>query len=312
MLSDTRNIESLKANILRTLLYYDIFSHPLNGDEVFAFLPKNSLAKAEVYDKLKNYSGEKENTFAEKEGYYYVKPNEHHVLIRKAKNEHARKMWKAARIVTHLIKRFPFVRAVIVTGSLSKNTTDKHSDLDFMVITAPDRLWIARNLMMIFKKIFLFNSYKFFCVNFLLTENHLEIEDKNIFTATEIATIKPTFNTGLMETFIKKNLWIKTHFPNYQTCDPVLHSPGFKVNNRKSYLQKVFELFFFGRFGDFIDEKFRKMTHEYFDRKYKNYKKDEANKLFKTERNESRTHPANMQKVILDKYNEKLKQFNLT
>lgn len=311
MFTESRNIDSLRTNILRTLLYYDIFSHPLNSDEVYAFLPQNSIAKDEVYDKLKNYSYEEGNTFAEKEGYYYIKPNEQYICIRKTKNEHARKLWKAARIVTHLIKRFPFVRAIFVTGSLSKNTTDKNSDLDFMVITAPNRLWIARNLMMIFKKIFLFNSYKYFCVNFLLTEDHLEISDKNIFTATETATVKTTFNTALLESFINKNLWIKNYFPNYQPCDPLLHLPGFKVNNRTSYLQKVLELFFYGKIGDFIDEKFRIMTNKYFEKKYRNFTKEERTKLLKTESSESRTHPLNMQKVILDKYNEKLKQFNI-
>jgi hypothetical protein len=180
-----------------------------------------------------------------------------------------------------------------------------------MVITAPGRIWIARNLMMIFKKIFLFNSYKYFCVNFLLTEEHLEIKEKNIFTATEIATIKATYNTEIMEKFINANLWIKNYFPNYLPCDPLLHSAGFNVNNRKSYLQKFVEFFFKGKIGDYIDEKFRIMTRNYFNRKYKNYKREELDKMFKTEHNESRTHPANMQKIILDKYNEKLKQYNL-
>jgi predicted nucleotidyltransferase len=101
-------------------------------------------------------------------------------------------MWKLAGIVTHVIKRFPFVRGVFVTGSLSKNSSDSSSDLDFMVITRKGRLWIARTLLMLFKKIFLLNSYKYFCINFLLSEDNLEIEDKNVFTATEVMTVKAT------------------------------------------------------------------------------------------------------------------------
>src|SRR3972149_5244541 len=135
-------MKAIRDNILKTLLYYDIFSHPLNGDEIFTFLPENSVAKENVYKRL-------------------------------YKEQYSRKMWKAAWIATHVIKLFPFVRAVMVTGSLSKNSSDKSSDLDFMIITAPGRLWIARTLLMLFKKIFLFNSYKYFCINYFVTTDNL-------------------------------------------------------------------------------------------------------------------------------------------
>src|SRR5207253_11478070 len=125
------------------------------------------------------------------------------------KEKHSKKMWRMAAMMTHIIKRFPFVRAVMITGSLSKNSSDKRSDLDFMIITEPKRLWIARTILMLFKKIFLFNSYKYFCLNYYITSDNLEIEEKNIFTATEIAYVKATYNTRLMEDFIKANMWIK-------------------------------------------------------------------------------------------------------
>ncbi len=160
----------IKDNIMRTLLYYDIFNHPLKGDELYTLLPFNSIPKSDVISLIREYSAERDSLFSERDGYIYVKPNEQNVTLRIEKENYSRKMWKMARIVTHIIKRFPFVRAVLVTGSLSKNSSDRHADLDFMVIAGKNRLWIARTILMLFKKIFLLNSYKYFCINYFISE----------------------------------------------------------------------------------------------------------------------------------------------
>ena len=220
-------------------------------------------------------------------------------------------MWKRAALVTHIIKRFPFVRAVMVTGSLSKNSSDIKSDLDFMLITANNRLWISRTLLMLFKKIFFLNSYKFFCLNYYITESSLTITERNIFTATEIATIKATYNAPLMEKFIHENNWVQDFFPNYDLCDPLLHTSGCKVNNRTSFIQRVFEFFIPSKLALILDKKFMEMTRSYWKKKYPHINKDERDHMFKSTESASKTHPGNMQKKILGLYTKKLQEFNL-
>jgi len=304
-------LKAIKDNILKTLLYYDIFSHPLKDDEIFTFLPENSVAKETVYDVLKKSAKETENQFAENDGYYYVKPNDSYIIKRITKERYSKKMWKAAGIVTHIIKRFPFIRAVMVTGSLSKNSSDKTSDLDFMVITSPGRLWIARTLLMLFKKIFLFNSYKYFCVNYFVTTNSLEISDKNVFTATEIATIKGTYNTGLMKKFIEGNKWIKDYFPNYILCDSRMNSAGCRVTNRRSIFQFISELLFIPPLAEKLDQALMKKTIAHWNNKYSYLDEKERNRRMQSSRNVSKSHPESVHKIILDAYTNKLKQFNL-
>jgi hypothetical protein len=305
------NKAQVKENILRTLLYYDIFSHPLKPEEIFIFLPQNSLPKSDVIGMIKDFSSDDECSFALKDGYVYVKPNVHYIHRRISKENYSRRMWRAARLMTHIIKRFPFVRAVFISGSLSKNSSDKISDVDYMVVTSHGRLWIARTLLILFKKIFLFNSYKYFCLNYFITEDNLEIPFKNVFTATEVAYIKATYNTDLMYDFVMANKWIKDYFPNYRFLDPYLHSAGFKVNNRRSTLQRLIEILFRGKWGDKLDDYFRQRTSHHWEKKYTSLNEDDRKLLFRSERNVSTTHPGDMQRTILRKYNEKLKQFNL-
>lgn len=304
-------MEELKKNIIKTLLYYDIFSHPLKPEEIYSFLPRNSITKSDVKNFLEIAAKQGSVPFAEKDGYYYIKPAEENISKRIIKENYSLKMWKRAALVTHIIKRFPFVRAVFVTGSLSKNSSDPASDLDFMLVTKKNRLWISRTLLMLFKKIFFLNSYKFFCINYYVTEDNLVISERNIFTATEIATIKATFNTELLNEFIRQNEWVKEYFPNYVLCDPMLHSSGCKVNNRRSKLQRLIEFFIPGKLASAIDKKLMCMTRKHWKKKYPQLPDNERNHMFKSTENVSKTHPGNMQKKILGMYSQKLQEFNL-
>lgn len=302
----------IKDNIMRTLLYYDIFNHPLKEDELYTLLPFNSIPKSDIIGLINEYSSEEKCTFGSKDGYVYIKPKENSIGLRLEKERYSKKMWKIARLVSHVIKRFPFVRSILITGSLSKNSSDRNGDLDFMVITAPGRLWITRTLLMLFKKIFLLNSYKYFCVNYFISEDRLEIEEKNLYTATEIVHLKATFNSELMYKFIVENKWIKGYFPNYILCTQQTHSAGFTVNNRKSYVQKFFELFFYGSFGNRMDDLLEKRTKKYFKKKYNGIEKSEHSHMFKSTKNVSKAHPRNMQKRILSMYNDRLTMYNLS
>jgi hypothetical protein len=139
----------------------------------------------------------------------------------------------------------------------------------------------------------------------------MDIEDKNIFTATEVATVKGVFNTGLIKRFLECNKWVNEFFPNYNCCDPYLHTPGFKVNNRISYLQRILELCFTGFFGNMFNNICKNIYLKHWEMKYRYMNESERNRIFKSTDNVARTHPEDMQKFILDKYREKLSQFNL-
>jgi len=308
---------SLRGDILRTLLYYDIFSYPLRLEEVFIFLPRNSITKEELRIEIQRCNQE----IASQDGYFYVSTkltdgkappaDSVYVDLRRRRERISRRHWRIARLMTHIIKRCPFVRCVLVTGSLSKNSSDENSDLDFMVITKPGRLWISKTLLMLFKKIFLFNSYKYFCINFLLTEDNLESELKNIYTATEIATVKATYNEKLMERFLQCNRWINQFFPNAPDYFSRLHDSGFKVNNRRSFLQRILEIPFAGRLGDRLNDYFLNLSNYYARRKYRNIGEEEWELMFGSSRSVSRTFPRNMQKKILEEYEKRLSKYHL-
>jgi predicted nucleotidyltransferase len=116
-----------------------------------------------------------------------------------------------AKGVGRLLIKFPFVRGVGISGSLSKNFADDKSDIDLFIITEKDRLWIARTLMHCFKKLtFLANRQHHYCMNYYVDEQQLQIAEKNIYTAIEVDTLIPLEGDVVFEQFYTANTWTRT------------------------------------------------------------------------------------------------------
>jgi predicted nucleotidyltransferase len=117
--------------------------------------------------------------------------------------------------LAQLLIKFPYVRGIGISGSLSKNFADENSDIDLFIITKKNRLWIARTLMHLFKKLtFLVNKQHYYCMNYYIDEQQLEIVEKNIYTAIEVVTLIPLQGDGAFASFYSANAWTKDYLPN--------------------------------------------------------------------------------------------------
>src|SRR5271165_1651041 len=133
-----KNLSEIKENILATLAYFDLFNYPLTGAEVYLFLKKKY--NYELFDDaLRSLL----NTGAihQFDNFYTLK-NDHYLIVRRNEgNKKAVELIKIAKKVGELLIKFPFVRGVAISGSLSKNFADEYSDIDLFIITAKNRLW---------------------------------------------------------------------------------------------------------------------------------------------------------------------------
>jgi hypothetical protein len=298
-------MKSLQTEILRTLLYYDIFNHPLTTRELFTFLPTNSMSYDDFMTELPRITGT--DIFCSN-GVCYVRGRTEEIIRqRREKEGHARAMWFWARFSTHIIKRFPFVRAVFVSGDLSKNATTPKSDVDFVILTEPRRLWIARTLLILFKKTFLFNSKKFFCLNLFATTDHLRLDTENIFIATEVAHLKPLYNSDMFFGYLDANSWVKRFFPNFEP-GALFHQ---KANNRRSLLQRICELPFALLPADALDTLLMERMRKIWSRRYPQFDAATRERLFRSTKNESRAYVGDFEVKILAQYEERLRQHGI-
>ena len=163
----------LDLKVLKTLLYFDVFNYPLNDQEIYHFVSGKGITFAEVSSSLEELTREK-HVFRFEE-LYSVQNNEAIINRRLRGNQEALKCLPLARKQARLISKFPFVKAVMASGSLSKGYMDEKSDLDFFVICESNRIWISRMALVLYKRLFLLNSHKRFCINYYVDTEHLEI-----------------------------------------------------------------------------------------------------------------------------------------
>ncbi len=296
-MSDTDLIQSIRS----TLLYYDIFAYPLTCDEIFSFLGVNSITPDTIRERIDEEI--RSGRLHEHNGFVSIDSRIQSLVERRLRMErYAQKHWRIARLMMHVIKRAPFVRSVIVTGTLSKNISDSTQDIDYFIITIPGRLWIARTLLIAFKKVFLLNSRKFFCLNYFISTDDLEIPEKNIFTATEIAHAKVLYNEQLFHAFLAANGWMRSFFPNW--AHGAIHS--LPVNNRPSLVARILEMPFRGSIGDTIDDKLMHVWERIWRKRYPHLSEEKRNFLFRVSKSSSKAHAPDFQTKILNAYTLRL------
>ncbi len=272
-----------------------MFSYPLTLEEIERFSsvrePNNEVEKLVESGLVQQLEP----------NFYCLKASKADLQDRILGNERAEKLRAKAIRKANFIGQFPFVKSVSISGSMSKGYMDRDADLDFFIITEPGRLWIARTLLILFKKIFLLNSRKYFCINYLVDTEHLEIEEQNRFTATELVTLIGVYGNGEFEDFCRANDWAYKIFPNAKNV-------RWKGNAHDSWFKRLNQRILGGKIGDRLDNYFMKITLKRWQKKFGSMNPKHFEVAFKTRTYVSKHHPGNFQQKVLSKSEEILEK----
>lgn len=277
-----------------------MFNYPLTRVEIFLFL-QQKYTPAEFETALRYIVANR--SVYNFDNYYTLKNDPSLIKRRKEGNSKAAELIKIAHKVSELLILFPYVRGIAISGSLSKNYADEDSDIDLFIITAKNRLWIARTLMHGFKKLtFLFNKQHYFCMNYYVDEAQLQIQEKNIYTAIEVATLMPLQGDTVFEQFYADNSWTKMYLPNNYLR--LSSAKPFK----QSRLKQLFEALLNNRLGDVIDRLLMRITDKRWSKKTIEKRVNMHGLILQmnAEKHCSKPNPVNFQEKLLSKYNEKI------
>jgi hypothetical protein len=292
----------LTSTVLKSIAYFDIFDHPLHLTEVAMLCEHLSGDVYEVVDKLVA-----DNVLHRHHDYVSLKTTvEELVKAREKKTEAAIKYFKKLPRYAKIIKSFPYVEGIGVSGSLSKNVMHEEGDIDYFIITSPNRLWICRTMLIAFKKIVLLNSKKYFCINYFVDTNNLVIKDKNMFTAIETSYLLPVYNHNLIADFKHKNDWTQAFVNRFQHP---LKVPDFTEKKR---LSKLLEWMLKGKIGDKLDLYLMKFTYRKWQKKFPDFDLSKFELTMRTNRGVSKHHPRDFQNKVLKAYSEKLQTLGIS
>jgi len=298
------NVTAKKAElaILKTLVYFDIFDYPLSQRDIKSFLEchlhDEVLTRALrqlISDRIIFKTGE----------FYSLQNNLQKAEKRLQGNLRAQKLLPRAAKIGAFLYKFPYVRAVAVSGSLSKNYADEKADIDFFIIAKENRLWIARTILHLFKKLtFLFGRQHFYCMNYFIDEKALIIPERNIYTAMEVVTLMPLAGNYTMNKFFEVNSWTEKWFPEYESGE------NLRISEKESWFKKFTERFFNKRKGDSLDDFLFALTTRRWQKKAREGRKNSKGKIMNliTGKHFSKSNPEAFQEKVVAMYQNKIDQ----
>ncbi|OGD56160.1 hypothetical protein A3I57_03685 [Candidatus Beckwithbacteria bacterium RIFCSPLOWO2_02_FULL_47_23] len=196
--------------MFKTIAYADIFDYPLKADELQRWLIQgDSFAPAKV------------SPYWIKTNRFYHLPGRSKIIsLRRQRQHFSHLKWPIAYRAAKILSFIPSVKLVAVTGALAMNNSDQDDDIDLMIITTKNRLWLVRALAMALLLPWLRRGRKInnrLCLNLWLDETTLAIKRRNLYIAHEICQAQPVFERDqTYQKFIAANLWYKNFLPNWK------------------------------------------------------------------------------------------------
>lgn len=237
----------LDEAILKTICYRDLFDYPLTEEEIQEFLVEESAHSKDVQRVLAQLVAEAK--VGRTGGFFHLLGRQSTIRTRQKREEISERKWERAHKLARILRVIPWVRAVFLTGTLAAGNAGKNADLDFLVVTRENRVWLVRLI-----------SYTLFtllgvkrrrdekeapdrvCLNMFLADTALAVpeDSQNLFTAHEIALARPLWAKDYLHLrFLGENLWVKKFLPN-------LHVPETKIPARAEpfFLRRAVDLIF--------------------------------------------------------------------
>ncbi|WPV02483.1 hypothetical protein SNE26_11910 [Mucilaginibacter sp. cycad4] len=297
---NNKRLLNTRNNILATLAYFDMWDYPLTYGEIFLFL-ENKYGQHDFTEALDQLIANKLVFHFDR---FYSLKNDYMIAVRRNKgNKKATGLINKAKEVGAFLSRFPYVRGIGISGSLSKNFADDNSDIDFFIITERNRLWLARTFMHIFKKLtFLVGKQHNYCMNYYIDEARLQIVEKNIYTAIEVATIIPLEGDTTFESFFKTNAWMHDFLPN--KCMRLATAKPLKKPWYKALIEKLFN----NLFGNWLDNTLMRITAGRWNKKtaMKRLNMRGAIMSMATSKHFAKPAPENFQVKLIERYLNKV------
>lgn len=270
------NTNTLKKSVLATLAYYRTVRTPLTLVQIGRYLISNNKGDQAFLSEIKHVLDDllEKDVIIEQKGLYWLKTNSaphqrtwlKFIQLEKIAQRKINTVRKALKIFSTI----PFLRGIFICGSVARKVSRPESDIDFLILTKQNRVWIVRLLITVFafllgKKT---NDSRFpreqtgsrknkFCLNHYRSSSKLKLEEdlRDLYSAQEYSRMINIYSTNKIERkFFKKNKeWMKKYLPNFSFTKLPLYN-GEDYQNFGRSLQKIFENMLSGKIGNIIEK----------------------------------------------------------
>ncbi len=238
-------MNNLQSAILELLQNYVQCEYPLSLEQIQRMLTVK-VSRKELNETLQRMRDQQLITSHETRHWYTIRG--HEITFRRREERVVLSKNKQAILdkFVNLLCDFPGINTVILTGSLALDNAKVSDDIDLMIITAPDTMFICRLYVFVLAKILglarkrsVETQPDAICVNIWLDGSNLvvPISKVSVYSAREIVNVRVIIDRNSMfDDFIYQNRWIDEKLPNweYQIQNTKSRVPSAKIQTSKT------------------------------------------------------------------------------
>lgn len=204
----------IEAAILRTVLYADVFNFPLTLDEIHRYLISDQRFTKQAIQNTLAQSSQLTHYLYQSSDYICLKTHQEIIGIRTIREAISIELWNQAMQYGQLLSHIPFVEMVALTGALAvRNPSAVDDDFDYLLITQPKRVWLARFFAVIMVRIIRLFGREL-CPNYVLASDQLQQSRQDLYIAHEITQMQPIYGEILYQKMVAQNQWVQSYLPN--------------------------------------------------------------------------------------------------
>jgi hypothetical protein len=242
---------NLQSQILRTIVWFDLFSQPLTAWEIYKYL-NYPTSYNNVISALETLS----DKIGFKDGFFFLIGRENIITERFRKYNYFKRKIKKARIFTKLISLWPSILGVAVSNIIGDHNLKDSGDIDLLIITKAKRIWSGRFICTLIAKVLglrpnIKTKRDKICLSFYISSDNLNLEkylynEQDFYFVYCLADLTIVYNyNNIWSKFYKENIFLKKYLPN--NPEPIFNkediADNFKLGLIGSGLEKVLKKF---------------------------------------------------------------------
>ena len=214
-----RKFVGCEKAVYETLCYFGVFNYPVSLYRLCTFLiSATPYSAGEVLQALKLFQND--GVIKNYNGLYILSHLDPvSVTDRVVFSDES---LKRVLFACSFLKKIPWILFIGVTGSVAAKNATSDDDIDILIITEDNRLWLSRFFVVgVLKILNLYRSDRNFenrvCPNLFISRSAINWEhDKNVYIAHDICSMIPVFEReGVYFEFLTANKWVRTYFSNF-------------------------------------------------------------------------------------------------
>ena len=238
-------VSKLSRRVFQTISYTNQFEYPLTLFQIWQRLLEEKASLGSVLESIASLK--KAGYIQELDGVYFLAGQSDFVKKRISKEKNASKVRPAIQEFLDIVAYIPWIEAVAITGSVAMGVAEENDDLDLMIITKNNTMWLSRFLLVLIAGklgrrrfwwqdgVWLNNHHRSlqsdqatthqheagktkWCLNLWLSHDSMAVpkSSQSIYIAYEVCQALFIYDTNNIEQlFLQQNKWSKKYLPHY-------------------------------------------------------------------------------------------------